>query len=56
MPADLHTLDSVYKTCQKWWTIDTGGERESQESPLSAQFNDDDISRNFHFLYIFDSV
>ena len=34
--------DVVLKTCQKHWTIEKGGEKESGISVLMAQHDDDD--------------
>ena len=39
--------DAAWKTCRKWWTIKTGGERSSEKS-VSAARNDDNTSITLH--------
>ena len=45
--------DVVYKACQEWWTIETGGER-SGKSMLAVRHDDDDIHINVYiYIYIY---
>ena len=38
----VRSLDTVKRTCEAWWLLETNGEKESRESVLSAHFDDDD--------------
>ena len=42
--------DVVLKTCRKQWTIDKGGERESEISVLMVWHDDDDDMEQFNFI------
>ena len=39
--SSVRSLNVVLKTCWKWWTIETNGERDSDKSVLAVW--DDDI-------------
>ena len=42
--------DVAWKTTWEQWTIETGGERESEVSVLAVQHNDDDLSAMIFFV------
>ena len=42
--SSVQTLNADWRTCQKWWMIGIDGEKESRESVLPAQLDDDSLN------------